>query len=51
LNFYIYEFLWSTVIKFQEIVEELIDARHGLLDELFSKFAGPIDVAKSVQGL
>ena len=31
-------------------MDKLIEARHGLLDELFNKFAGPIDdLAKSVQ--
>lgn len=30
-------------------MDVLIDARHSLLDELFNKFAGPIDLAKSIQ--
>lgn len=27
----------------------MIEARHGLLDILFNKFSGPIDLAKSIQ--
>lgn len=33
----------------KEVVDILIDARHCLLNELFNKFAGPIDLAKSIQ--
>uniref|UniRef100_A0A7E4VI28 Conserved oligomeric Golgi complex subunit 8 n=1 Tax=Panagrellus redivivus TaxID=6233 RepID=A0A7E4VI28_PANRE len=30
-------------------VDFVIEARHGLLDELFNKFSGPIDLTKSIQ--
>lgn len=29
-------------------VDYIIEARHGLLDELFDKFTGPIDLAKNI---
>uniref|UniRef100_F1L1L0 Conserved oligomeric Golgi complex subunit 8 n=1 Tax=Ascaris suum TaxID=6253 RepID=F1L1L0_ASCSU len=31
------------------VADKLIDARHYLLDELFNRFAGPIDLASSIQ--
>ncbi|KHN76009.1 Conserved oligomeric Golgi complex subunit 8 [Toxocara canis] len=33
----------------QVVADKLIDARHYLLDELFNRFAGPIDLASSIQ--
>jgi hypothetical protein len=30
-------------------VDFVIEARHGLLDELFNKFSGPIDLSRSIQ--
>ncbi|KAI1702427.1 dor1-like family domain-containing protein [Ditylenchus destructor] len=33
----------------KNVADILVEARHGLLDELFNKFAGPIDLAKSIQ--
>uniref|UniRef100_A0A915E8K0 Conserved oligomeric Golgi complex subunit 8 n=1 Tax=Ditylenchus dipsaci TaxID=166011 RepID=A0A915E8K0_9BILA len=33
----------------KNVADILIEARHGLLDELFNKFSGPIDLAKSIQ--
>lgn len=42
----------SKLVKYpliKHVVDVLIEARHGLLDELFNKFAGPIDLAKSIQ--
>ncbi|KAL3121762.1 hypothetical protein niasHT_002029 [Heterodera trifolii] len=32
-----------------KVVDVLIEARHNLLNELFSKFAGPIDLSRSIQ--
>ncbi|CAD5219870.1 unnamed protein product [Bursaphelenchus okinawaensis] len=37
----------NLIIK--KVAHTLIEARHGLLDVLFNKFAGPIDLAKSIQ--
>ncbi|KAI6214510.1 hypothetical protein M3Y94_00276900 [Aphelenchoides besseyi] len=37
----------NSIIK--SVLNTLIEARHGLLDVLFNKFAGPIDLAKSIQ--
>ncbi|CAD5227282.1 unnamed protein product [Bursaphelenchus xylophilus] len=37
----------NQIIK--KVSHTLIEARHGLLDVLFNKFAGPIDLAKSIQ--
>lgn len=37
----------SPIIK--KVLTTLIEARHGLLDILFNKFSGPIDLAKSIQ--
>ncbi|VDK18628.1 unnamed protein product, partial [Anisakis simplex] len=37
----------NTAIK--AVADKLIDARHYLLDELFNRFAGPIDLASSIQ--
>lgn len=31
------------------MVDKIIEARHYLLDELFNRFAGPIDLATSIQ--
>ena len=33
---------------FQDILDSLIEFRHDLLDVLFNKFDGPIDLAKSI---
>lgn len=33
----------------QAVADKLIDARYQLLDELFNRFAGPIDLASSIQ--
>uniref|UniRef100_A0A0R3RXS2 Conserved oligomeric Golgi complex subunit 8 n=1 Tax=Elaeophora elaphi TaxID=1147741 RepID=A0A0R3RXS2_9BILA len=37
----------NPIIK--RIADKLIDARYQLLDELFNRFAGPIDLANSIQ--
>uniref|UniRef100_A0A183CL74 Conserved oligomeric Golgi complex subunit 8 n=1 Tax=Globodera pallida TaxID=36090 RepID=A0A183CL74_GLOPA len=39
----------QTNAMLKNVVEVLIEARHNLLDELFSKFAAPIDLARSIQ--
>ncbi|VDK72637.1 unnamed protein product [Litomosoides sigmodontis] len=37
----------NRIIK--QVAEKLIEARYQLLDELFNKFSGPIDLANSIQ--
>ncbi|EFO21480.2 hypothetical protein LOAG_07009 [Loa loa] len=37
----------NSLIK--RVADKLIDARYQLLDELFNKFAGPVDLANSIQ--
>ncbi|OZC05855.1 hypothetical protein X798_07168 [Onchocerca flexuosa] len=37
----------NPIIK--RVADKLIDARYQLLDELFNRFAGPIDLANSIQ--
>ncbi|VIO92901.1 Conserved oligomeric Golgi complex component 8, putative [Brugia malayi] len=37
----------NSIIK--QVADKLIDARYHLLDELFNTFAGPIDLANSIQ--
>lgn len=34
---------------FQVVSDKLVEARHHLLNELFNRFAGPIDLASSIQ--
>lgn len=39
----------GNAIELQNVVDHLLEQRHKLLDELFSKFAGPLDLARSIQ--
>ncbi|CAK5088948.1 unnamed protein product [Meloidogyne enterolobii] len=34
---------------FKNVVDYLLEARHSLLDELFNKFSGPLNLANSIQ--
>lgn len=36
-------------IYLQQVADKLIEARYQLLDELFNKFSGPVDLANSIQ--